>query len=293
MPTARSLRLRVALLETPSSLPPPDASNARECLQLRRARALALLPVVDRLARHADESREILRRQPEPLSLGGDAARAESNRCRMIRMRGRGRRRRTPAQTNELTPEGFDFSFKAGDRPAMRGARGLDRRDLRSDDLARDAGDLFSQDHVQVGHGTPKLSPKGGGYRAEPSSLLSCGDIESHRSKRGRQTARTPRATRGQGCRSMSKQNERAKSSRAGSYSEAARSTGMLVLALRRRLALSQTAFARKIGSTAQSVARLESGRTARGPTVERLERIAKACGAELEIRFRLPRRLK
>ncbi len=66
---------------------------------------------------------------------------------------------------------------------------------------------------------------------------------------------------------------------------------GAQVRALRNRLGLSQTELAQAIGSTAQSVARLEAGRGARGPTVARLDQIARALGTELVITFARPAR--
>lgn len=61
---------------------------------------------------------------------------------------------------------------------------------------------------------------------------------------------------------------------------------GAKVRDLRLMHGISQGELAAAIGSTAQSVARLEAGRGARGPTVERLHQIASAFGAELVVAF-------
>ncbi len=56
------------------------------------------------------------------------------------------------------------------------------------------------------------------------------------------------------------------------------------VLEARNRAGLTQQQLARKMGTTQPVVARLESGRTR--PSIRTLERLAKATGSRLQIRF-------
>jgi transcriptional regulator with XRE-family HTH domain len=56
------------------------------------------------------------------------------------------------------------------------------------------------------------------------------------------------------------------------------------VIAARNQAGLTQQALARKMGTTQPVVARLESGRTR--PSMRTLERLAKATGSRLLIRF-------
>lgn len=56
------------------------------------------------------------------------------------------------------------------------------------------------------------------------------------------------------------------------------------VIAARNRVGLTQRELARKMGTTQPAVARLESGRTR--PSMRTLERLARATGSRLLIRF-------
>jgi DNA-binding XRE family transcriptional regulator len=62
------------------------------------------------------------------------------------------------------------------------------------------------------------------------------------------------------------------------------------ILTLREKLRLSQTAMAKRMGTSQQAVARLESGEY-EGFTVKTLEKVAEALGAELVVDLRKPAR--
>ena len=55
----------------------------------------------------------------------------------------------------------------------------------------------------------------------------------------------------------------------------------------RLRAGLTQAELARRVGTTQSAISRLESGRVR--PSLETLERLAKACGVTLELRLRSP----
>jgi ribosome-binding protein aMBF1 (putative translation factor) len=62
------------------------------------------------------------------------------------------------------------------------------------------------------------------------------------------------------------------------------------ILTLRQRLGLSQKVIAKRMGTSQQAVARLESGEY-EGFTLKTLEKVAEALGAELVIDLRKPAR--
>lgn len=69
---------------------------------------------------------------------------------------------------------------------------------------------------------------------------------------------------------------------------ERARSTiAAAVREARRRARLTQTALAKRIGSTQSVIARLESGTDSRTPSLPLLAQIAAACHGRLELGFR------
>ncbi len=55
----------------------------------------------------------------------------------------------------------------------------------------------------------------------------------------------------------------------------------------RQRAGLTQADLAQRVGTTQSAISRLENGRVR--PSLETIERLAKACGATLELRLRTP----
>ena len=55
----------------------------------------------------------------------------------------------------------------------------------------------------------------------------------------------------------------------------------------RQRAGLTQADLAQRVGTTQSAISRLENGRVR--PSIETIERLAKACGATLELRLRTP----
>ncbi len=53
----------------------------------------------------------------------------------------------------------------------------------------------------------------------------------------------------------------------------------------RQRAGLTQAALAQRVGTTQSAISRLENGRVR--PSLETIERLAKACGATLDLRLR------
>lgn len=69
---------------------------------------------------------------------------------------------------------------------------------------------------------------------------------------------------------------------------EKARSeVAMAVYAARKQAQLTQAALAKRAGTTQAVIARLESGKDSRMPTLPLLAAIAEACGAALELGFK------
>ena len=55
----------------------------------------------------------------------------------------------------------------------------------------------------------------------------------------------------------------------------------------RQRAGLTQADLAQRVGTTQSAISRLENGHVR--PSIETIERLAKACGATLELRLRTP----
>ena len=67
----------------------------------------------------------------------------------------------------------------------------------------------------------------------------------------------------------------------------------MKVKDIRKKKRLTQTALAEKIGSKQSTIARLESGKDTRTPSLPLLSRIATSCNCELDFRFKSKKKIK